>query len=329
MDEKFLISGGIPRVLGELIPGHVFKKAELAEINFTKKTYKPVLNYISPKEYCADIAPSITFGGFCRVDSKFYIPTRTEVLVLDAATYEVEEVITDPLFNDLHDVLVKDGILYVAVTGMDAVFKIHLNTRERTIVNIAGKLPFHRFKESDNLNKRSSLKPHEAHPNNLFEIDNQIWVTRLKMMDAVCIEDISNTINISAGLPHDGFVKDNFIYFTTVNGYVVIIDKATMKESKSIKLTGEKEVEGTPLGWCRGIYVDEDYFYVGFTKLRTTKFTENLDWVKTIVSKKKLIDKPLPTRIEKYTIDGTYVSQFIFPKDSIFNIFSIIKINID
>jgi hypothetical protein len=325
MDEKFLISGGIPRVLGELIPGHVFKKAELAEINFTKKTYKPVLNYTSPKEYCADIAPSITFGGFCRVDSRIYIPTRTEVLVVDAATYEVEEVITDPLFNDIHDVLVKDGILYVAVTGMDAVFKIHLNTRERTVINIAGKLPFHRFKESDNLNKRSSLKPHEAHPNALFEIDNQIWVTRLKMMDAVCIDDISHTIKISTGLPHDGFVKGDFIYFTTVNGYVVVVDKRTKKEIKSIKLTSAKGTDDTPLGWCRGIFVDEEYFYVGFTQLRTTKVTENLDWAKTMIEKKKIFRKPLPTRIEKYTLDGTYVSAFRFPKNGIYNVFSVKK----
>lgn len=324
-EEKFLVSGGIPRVYGELVSGHAFKKAELAIVDFAKNRYTAVLNHKTPKDFSCDVAPSITFGSFCRYKDILYIPTRTEVLLVNATTFNVIEVITDKLFNDIHDVHVLHNMLYVAVTGMDAVFKIDLKTREREIINVLGKDPFHRFSENENLNNKASLKPHEAHPNFLFQIDDKIWVTRLKMKDAVCLSDINKRIVIDIGLPHDGFVKDDLIYFTTVNGYVVIVDKNTKDTVKRIRLTGAKNVD-IPLGWCRGLYVDETHFYVGFTQLRTTRFTENIDWVKSILKNKKIPDKPTPTRIEKYTLDGDFVSEYRFPKNGIFNIFSIRKI---
>lgn len=325
MSEKFLVSGGIPRTYGELVAGHVFKKAELAIIDFAKGSYNQVLEYKTPSAYCCDVAPSITFGSFCENNGVIYIPTRTEVLLVNSKTYEIIEVINDHLFNDIHDVHVLNNSLYVAVTGMDSVFKIDLSTRKREIIHVLGKDPFFRFEEDENLNIRASLKPHEAHPNFLFQIDDEIWVTRLKMKDAVCLSDLNKRIKIDIGMPHDGFVKDDLIYFTTVNGYIVVVDKDSKKIVNRIKLTSAKQTN-TPLGWCRGLFVGEQYLYVGFTQLRTTKFTENLDWVKRILKNKKISNKPESTRIEKYTLSGQYVSEYKFPKNGIFNIFTIQKI---
>lgn len=127
-------------------------------------------------------------------------------------------------------------------------------------------------------------------------------------------------------MPHDGFVKDKELYFTTVNGYIVVFNTETLQKVRSIKLTGMDVTGKSPLGWCRGLYVDKDHFYVGFTQLRTTKVTENLDWVKTMVEERKLFDKPAPTRIEKYTLDGTYVSEYQLPKNGIYTIFKIHKL---
>ncbi len=326
MEEKFLVSGGIPRVLGELIAGHVFKKAELAEIDFSNKTYTKVFTYKTPKEYCSDTLPSITFGCFFTTENELFIPTRTEVLILDKNSYIVKEIIRDPLFNDIHSVVVLNNQLYVAVTGLDAVYIYDLIKREREVINVLGKDAFHKYKPSDNLNKRASLKPHEAHPNQLFILKGEVWVTRLIAKDAICINDASKRINIGIGSPHDGIVKDNLVYFTTVNGYVVVSDAANNYSTKTIKLSGSKINEEVPLGWCRGLFVGETHFYVGFTQLRTTKLTENLDWVKTMLKKKEITNKPLPTRIEKYTLNGEYVSEFKLPKDGIYNVFSIHKI---
>ena len=111
MDEKFLISGGIPRTLGELMQGHAFKKAELAEIDFQRKTYVPKCTYTTPVSHCSDKKPSIGFTGFCIYKDTIFIATRTEVLVLSSHDYSILKVINDPLFNDIHDVLIHDGFL--------------------------------------------------------------------------------------------------------------------------------------------------------------------------------------------------------------------------
>ena len=56
---------------------------------------------------------------------------------------------------------------------------------------------------------------------------------------------------------------------------MVICDTLNNNKTKTIKLTGAPVNGKTPLGWCRGLYVDDTHFYVGFTQLRTTKITEN------------------------------------------------------
>ena len=38
---------------------------------------------------------------------------------------------------------------------------------------------------------------------------------------------------------------------------------------------------GETLGWCRGLLpLDERFLWVGFTRVRPTKFRENLNWVR-------------------------------------------------
>jgi hypothetical protein len=38
---------------------------------------------------------------------------------------------------------------------------------------------------------------------------------------------------------------------------------------------------GQVLGWCRGVLpVNEQYVWVGFTRVRPTKFVENVSWIK-------------------------------------------------
>ena len=327
MDEKFLISGGIPRILGELMQGHAFKKAELAEIDFQRKTYVPKCTYTTPVSHCSDKKPSIGFTGFCIYKETIYIATRTEVLVLSSHDYSILKVINDPLFNDIHDVLIHDGFLYVAVTGMDAVFVFDLETHEKTIKNVLQKDPFHRFSKNLNLNKISSLKPNESHPNHIFCLNDEIWVTRLKQKDAISLKNPNKKITIEEGLPHDGFLRNKDLYFTTVNGYVVVFNAETLQKTKTIKLTGANPKSRSPLGWCRGIYVDEAFFYVGFTQLRTTKVTENLEWLKAMAEEKSLFEKPAPTRIEKYTLAGLYVDSFELPKNGVYTIFNIEKIS--
>ncbi len=328
MSEIFIIAGGIPRKYGELLSaGHVLKKAEIAHINFESNSYDSKLIYETPGIFCPDNMPSIGFTSFSVTEKHLYISTSTEVLILDKYDYKIVKIINDPLFHDNHHVKKINDKIYVVVTGIDAVMEFDLDGNRLAIYNVLGKDPFHKYSRTTNLNKISSTKPHESHPNHLFAMGDEIWVTRFKQKDAVCLQDRSKRMDIEVGHPHDGVVKGDLVYFTTVNGYIVAHNKVTYKKELEIKLTGSSFNKDVPLGWCRGLYIDEDYFYVGFTQLRTTKITENLAWLKTIVKNKKISSKPSPTRIEKYTRDGKYVSQSIIPAEGIFTIFGIEKVH--
>ena len=38
--------------------------------------------------------------------------------------------------------------------------------------------------------------------------------------------------------------------------------------------------DSAPLGWCRGLHIEDHLAYVGFSRIRTTKIHKNLSWIK-------------------------------------------------
>lgn len=327
MEEKFLVSGGIPRKFGELLSvGHALKQASLAEVDFSNKIYTPKLNHITAPELCVDSKPTIGFTTLSVHKQYIYVCTSTEVLVVDKITYEIVRIYSEKLFHDLHHVNVINNKIFVVNTGMDTVFEYDMNFKNRKIYHTLGNDPFHKFSPNENLNKIVSTKPHETHTNNIFEIDGEPWITRMRLKEAVALHDHSKKMEIGVGRPHDGIVKGDFIYFTTVNGYIVVFNKYTFRKEAQIELNSSSQRRNTPLGWCRSLHVDDDCMYVGFTQLRTTKFSENLGWLKTMVQNRKITHKPLPTRIEKLSLNGDFISEFILPTNEIYTIFSIHKL---
>jgi hypothetical protein len=81
--------------------------------------------------------------------------------------------------------------------------------------------------------------------------------------------------------PHDGYLSGDRIYFTTVDGHVVIANRKTLKVEDTIDLNQMSGEPGRVLGWCRGLLpLDERYLWVGFSRVRPTKFVENVAWVR-------------------------------------------------
>jgi len=61
-----------------------------------------------------------------------------------------------------------------------------------------------------------------------------------------------------------------------------------------------REDEQVLPAWCRGLLpVDERRIWVGFTRIRTTQFTENIRWIKTALHQGTL---EKPTHIALYDI---------------------------
>jgi hypothetical protein len=201
------------------------------------------------------------------VGDKLYTCTSTEVLVFDLPEFRISNYISLPCFNDLHHVVPdSSGNLLVTSTGLEMVVRVTPEGEVLDQWNVLGEDPWGNF----------------SHPNFAFELDGKIWATRFFQRDAVCLLDKSKRIDIGVQAPHDGLVRDGKIYFTTVDGHIVVVGRNSLKVENVIDLKAINGQEAL-LGWCRGLLpLDERSFWIGFTRVRKTKFRENLIWMRSI-----------------------------------------------
>jgi len=171
-----------------------------------------------------------------------------------------------PQLNDVHHALEHDGAVWVASTGADAVLELRGDT---TRVHALGDpLP------PGDLRHRS-LKPHRVHPNHLFVWDGEVWATCLHQGQARSLRS-GRVLAVDEERIHDGVVHGGRVWFTTVDGRVVATDGRRRDVIDLNTLDGG----GDPLGWCRGLVVDDERLWVGFTRLRATRWRHHLAWVR-------------------------------------------------
>ncbi|NQD64946.1 hypothetical protein HP456_03340 [Bacillus haikouensis] len=267
MEEFFLV--GAEQKSKVMKDWQQFKKAVILKFNLQNKTLKKVIEYESPKEVCADHEASISFTAATLRGNKLYVGTTTEVLVYDTSSLSLIQRISLPLMNDIHHVKPgKNGNILVVNTGLDMVVELNGAGSVERMWNVLGQAPWQRFDPSIDYRKITTTKPHQSHPNFVFELDEEIWVTRCLQKDAVCLTNPGKKINIGRQLVHDGVVFKNQIYFTQVDGRVVIVDRGTLKVERVVDLT-EIRPGNEKIGWCRGIKpLTKDIILVGFTRVR-------------------------------------------------------------
>ena len=281
---RFYISGGRQR-------GSLFRKLEewqsseealLIELDPATNESVVRVAYVSPSEVCADELPAILFKAATLQQNRLYTCTSTEVLVYEVPSFQRLYYISLPCFNDLHHVYpTARGTLLVAVTGLDMVVELTPTGELLRQWNVLGGDPWERFSPDVDYRKVATTKPHRSHPNHVFELDGEVWVTRLIQRDAICLSNPGPRIDIAVQRPHDGYILGDRIYFTTVDGHVVIADRKTLQVEQTIDLNQMSHPTGHVLGWCRGVFpIDERWLWAGFTKIRPTKLIENLAWIK-------------------------------------------------
>jgi len=154
-----------------------------------------------------------------------------------------------------------------------------------------------RYNTEIDYRKGVSTKPHVAHPNYVFTHQGDVWATRFEKRDAACLTDRSKSIDIGLERVHDGYCYENKIYFTSVDSKIIIVDGDSLKITKVVDLT-HAHPSNTLLGWCRGLYITENLAWVGFSRIRPTKFREALSWVRTGFSQSS------PTHIACYDLNS-------------------------
>ena len=283
MPEHIYVAGGRQRGLRPLTAGldwYEYEAGVLVRVDPESGTAVPELEYVSPPEVIPDEGATILFKSGSLVGDRLYMTTQTEVLIYRVPDFVLERHISIPQFNDLHHVLpTSSGDLVVAVTGLDMVLEIDHDGAIQREHDVTGDGLWHRFSRDTDYRKIATTKPHAAHPNYVFMLGDEIWATRFEQRDAVCVTDLGRRIDIGIQRVHDGMVRGDRVYFTTVDGHLVIADSGSLTVERVIDLA-KSHPRDTMLGWTRGIYVvDETRAWVGFSRIRPTKVRENVGWV--------------------------------------------------
>ena len=302
---QLLISGGRSRNNSQQMEEwHRSEAAIVTLIDTDTGTGEVVIEYQSPPDVCPNETPSVLFKSGALHEDRLYACTQTEVIVYQLPNFEIVNYISLPFFNDLHHVTPDgQGGLLVTVTGLDMVVRLDM---DGNIMDEWSVLPdvelWSRFSRKIDYRKIATTKPHAAHPNYTFLNKNDVWTTRLEQKDAICLTSEKPSMKIDVERPHDGILYDEGVYFTTIDGHVVCCDLDTGEKLRTINLS-EIFDANRPLGWCRGLLpVGNDCFIIGFTRLRSTKYKENVKWVKDQIKKNILRKKynpswALPSRI--------------------------------
>lgn len=302
---RLLVVGGEQRSDAHFTPEwNAFRRALVVRLDLATGDVETVADYVSPPQVCPDHKPSVVFKAGSLRGDRLFVPTQTEILVYRLPALALTGTISLPWFNDLHHVrATADGDLLVAITGLDLVARLSSEGEVRALWNVLGEDPWARFDPEVDYRKVATTKPHRAHPNYVFELTSEIWATRFEQRDAVCLTRPGGRIAIDVERPHDGVVHDGRVYFTTVDGHVVVVDAATGAVARIVDLhaaTGGNRA----LGWCRGLLVvDQRRVIVGFSRLRPSRFRENVRWVRHRFGSRAAAGN-LPTRVALYDLEA-------------------------
>jgi hypothetical protein len=254
------------------------------------------VEYVSPPEACAAENPQILFKSGTVLDDRLYVCTQTEVLVYTLPEFRQAGYLSLPCFNDLHHVRpTPAGTLLVANSGLDMVLELTPGGGLLNEWSVLGEESWRRFSRAIDYRKGISTKPHAAHPNYVFTLDEDVWATRFQQQDAICLTRAGRRIPIGIERVHDGVLHAGRLFFTTVNGHVVIANAASLKVEEIVDLNS-MHADDSLLGWCRGILLDGTNAWVGFSTIRPTRLRENIGWVA------RGFRQVLPTRLACYDL---------------------------
>jgi hypothetical protein len=272
-----------------------YQKGVILHVTPATGAVETCIEYSSPPEATAE-GEAVLFKAGTVVGDTLYVCTQTEVLLYQVPIFRQIGYISLPAFNDVHYVRpTPHGTLLVANTGLEMVMELTLNGDVVQIWNTLGEAPWARYDQNRDYRKGVNLKPHRSHPNYLFYIGDEPWATRFQQKDAISLLNPTRRIAIEHERVHDGVWSDGQLFFTTVNGSIVQVNPQTLAVEARTDLTQFHDDE-TLLGWCRGLWVETGVAWVGFSRIRPTKFRETVSWVR------QGFRRSLPTHIACYDL---------------------------
>jgi hypothetical protein len=274
---NFLFTGGVARKSNKLTSDwNDFKEGVMIIYDTDTNQILDEFRYITPGKHTSGENASVLFKA-CHIDDDIvYLTTKTEILVYSLSEKKLIKIITHELMNDVHHVLVHNNLIYVASTGIDSVlvFDKEFGVLKEVKYLYQGEFT-DKFSYAVDYRKVDSLKPHNVHPNYLFQHNGDVYVTRFRQRDCCCLTN-NKTYALAENYIHDGVEYDGEYYFTSVDGKVIRTD---LNGNLHVVDLNVIEASDEPLGWCRSIQpLGHSKVVVGYSILRNTKFKENIKW---------------------------------------------------
>jgi hypothetical protein len=295
------VVGGQQRSSRPLLGGddnwYDYKNGLVLRVDLATGQAETCVNYVSRPDAHAPGDPVLFKSGTLQGD-RLYVPTQTEVLEYALPNFDLVNYVSLPCFNDVHHVRpTPEGNYLIANSGLEMVLEVQPNGQVLREWNVLGEDPWQAFSKETDYRLGVNLKPHRGHPNYVFYADNDIWATRFEKRDLVCLTQPGRRLPVGLERVHDGVFHEGRIYLTTVNGHLVVANPETLQVEKTLDLNAA-HAEHTLLGWCRGLLIEDGQAWVGFSRIRPTKFREAVSWVRQGFS------RALPTHVARYDLDS-------------------------
>lgn len=305
-----------------------FKTAKLLKLDLDSGLVETITKYTSKPDVTVDQNASHLFKAGEIADGIAHLCTNTELVGVDLATGEVVSQISHPYMNDLHDVIIsRNNTFLVANTGLDCVVELTRDGETLALTSVIDEDVWDRFERTKDYRKVATTKPHAAHPNKVFELLGQTYATRFIQKDAISLTGSGPRFDIGLDNPHDGHMFNDEVIFTTIRGYLSFHspDGALTRQVNLAKAKG-REGKNVALGWARGLcMLDERHVAVGYTRLRPSRFREQMQIAKHALGKRNARGES-PTRIVIYDIlKNEQVKEFDMEPHGLNAIFAIMK----
>ncbi len=298
----YIVGGRQRRTFRQFREWQSYDRARILRLDRRTMAISECVSYVSPAEVCHEQTPAVVFKAASLVEDRLYACTETEVLIYRLPGFDRIGYLSHRNFNDVHHVVpTREGTLLVALTGLDMVGEYDLDGRALRHWTVVDEKPWERFSPDIDYRKIPTTKPHRSHPNYVFTIGEDIWVTRFEQSDARCLTRKEKPIDLGSHRVHDGIFHEGYLYFTQVTGHILKVDPNTLQVVEDIDLNLVEPRRPQELGWCRGLAFEGDEVWVGFTRIRHTKIRENLSFLKHGFERVGAYNT-LPTRVACYNI---------------------------
>ena len=229
--------------------------------------------------------PNLQFTAGCIDGQSLWLAMDTEIRRYSYPALALLATISHSCFQNLHSVAVRGDSLWVTSTGLDLVVVLDKHSGDiQELLHVDGQDPWHRFARDVDWRQVHSTRPHHFHPNFVFWLEGQPWVVRCTPEDAAPLRGPRRAVRLTGPRDdmavHDGVVHEGKVYFTLVDGTLVVMDPtapdAPLREIDLSAMAGFGGVRG----WCRGLCFMSGLAYVGFSRLRRTRNQSKVDWVR-------------------------------------------------